>query len=192
MSIEHKADLSGALADESVVDYLLGHPDFFEAHAELLSKLKVPHPTGTAVSLIERQVEVLRGQNRQLERKLVDLIEVARANDTLIERIHRLALALLEGANLPVFLLANRPPVADLGSRQAQRSYERHWTPVHLDFIVSDLDATVARLTGLGGSLDRDVKLREYGRIANMADPFGNGFDLIEFSGAGYDAVSRN
>jgi uncharacterized protein YigA (DUF484 family) len=106
MSIEHKADLSGSLADESVVDYLLGHPDFFEAHAELLSKLKVPHPSGTAVSLIERQVEVLRGQNRQLERKLVDLIEVARANDTLIERIHRLALAVLEGANLPDRLYA--------------------------------------------------------------------------------------
>jgi predicted enzyme related to lactoylglutathione lyase len=98
----------------------------------------------------------------------------------------------LAGANLPIFLLANRPVVADLGSRKAERNYDRHWTPVHLDFIVSDLDATVARLTALGGALDRDIKLREYGRIANMADPFGNGFDLIEFSGAGYDAVSRN
>ena len=98
----------------------------------------------------------------------------------------------LEGGKLPIFLLANRPAVADLGTRKAQRNYERHWTPVHLDFIVSDLDATVARLTALGGSLDRAIKLREYGRIANMADPFGNGFDLIEFSGAGYDAVSRN
>ena len=72
------------------------------------------------------------------------------------------------------------------------RSYERHWTPVHLDFIVGDLDATISRLTALGASLDRGVKSREYGRIANMADPFGNGFDLIEFSGSGYDAVSRN
>jgi predicted enzyme related to lactoylglutathione lyase len=98
----------------------------------------------------------------------------------------------LSGANLPVFLLANRPPVADLGSKTAQRSYERHWTPVHLDFIVDDLDATVSRLLALGASLDRAVKLREYGRIANMADPFGNGFDLIEFSGSGYDGVSRN
>jgi hypothetical protein len=108
MSIEHKAGLGAEapLADETVVEYLLGHPEFFQAHAELLSKLKVPHPTGTAVSLIERQVEVLRQQHRQLERKLVDLIEVARANDTLIERIHRLALALLEGAALPERLYA--------------------------------------------------------------------------------------
>jgi predicted enzyme related to lactoylglutathione lyase len=98
----------------------------------------------------------------------------------------------LDGANLPIFLLANRCAVADLGIRKVERSYQRHWTPVHLDFIVTDLDATAARLTALGGSLDRAIKLREYGRIANMADPFGNGFDLIEFSGSGYDAVSRH
>jgi len=107
MSIEHKAGLSeSAFSGEGIVDYLLSHPEFFEAHPALLSKLKVPHPSGSAVSLIERQVEVLRGQNRQLERKLVDLIEVARTNDALIERIHRLALALLEGANLPDRLYA--------------------------------------------------------------------------------------
>jgi len=98
----------------------------------------------------------------------------------------------LAGANLPVFLLANRPSLADLGSKKVERSYERHWTPVHLDFIVDDLDAMVTRLRALGASLDRDVKIREYGRVANMADPFGNGFDLIEFAGAGYDAVSRH
>src|SRR5258705_304843 len=95
----------------------------------------------------------------------------------------------LAGANLPIFLLSERPPIADLGTRMAIRNYERHWTPVHLDFIVGDLDGMVARLEALGGTLDRAVKTREYGRIANMADPFGNGFDLIEFAGSGYDAV---
>jgi len=97
----------------------------------------------------------------------------------------------LSGANLPVFLLGNRSPVAELGATRALRNFERHWTPVHLDFIVTDLDAAVRRLMELGGKLDRPTQSREYGRMANMADPFGNGFDLIEFSGAGYDAVSR-
>ena len=96
----------------------------------------------------------------------------------------------LAGANISIFLLADRPAVADLGSVRAVRTFERHWTPVHLDFIVADLDRMVSRLTTLGGSLDREIKTREYGRIANMADPFGNGFDLIEFSGSGYDGVS--
>ncbi|HUL10117.1 MAG TPA: VOC family protein [Candidatus Acidoferrum sp.] len=98
----------------------------------------------------------------------------------------------LAGADIPIFLLADRPAVADLGTVTAARSFQRHWTPVHLDFIVTDLDGTVSRLTRLGGSLDREIKTREYGRIANMADPFGNGFDLIEFSGSGYDAVLRS
>jgi len=97
----------------------------------------------------------------------------------------------LAGANIPIFLLADRPAVADLGTAKIARNFKRHWTPVHLDFIVGDLDRVVSRLTALGGSLDREIKTREYGRIANMADPFGNGFDLIEFSGSGYDAVSR-
>jgi predicted enzyme related to lactoylglutathione lyase len=97
----------------------------------------------------------------------------------------------LDGANLPIFLLGNRPPMAELGDTRAERNFARHWTPVHLDFIVADLDAAMTRLAGLGASLDRGIQQREYGRMANMADPFGNGFDLIEFSGAGYDAVSR-
>jgi predicted enzyme related to lactoylglutathione lyase len=90
----------------------------------------------------------------------------------------------LDGANLPIFLLGDRPAAPT-------RDYHRHWTPVHLDFVVADLDRAVARLVGLGASLDRDIQIREYGRMANIADPFGNGFDLIEFSGSGYDGVAR-
>ena len=97
----------------------------------------------------------------------------------------------LSGANLPLFLLGSRSPVAELGATRVSRKFARHWTPVHLDFTVTDLDAAVRRLMELGGTLDRPIQSREYGRMANMADPFGNGFDLIEFSGAGYDAVSR-
>jgi len=97
----------------------------------------------------------------------------------------------LAGANLPVFLLGNRKPIADLGGTTIRRDFGRHWTPVHLDFIVPDIDAAVARLTGLGATLDRAIQNADYGRMANMADPFGNGVDLIEFSGSGYDAVSR-
>ena len=64
----------------------------------------------------------------------------------------------LGGANLPIFLLGNRPPTAELGGTRVQRSFARHWTPVHLDFIVSDLDSAVARLTALGATLDRPVQ----------------------------------
>lgn len=80
---------------ETVADYLLAHPEFLYDHKTLLTRLSVPHPAGGAVSLIERQVELLRHENRTLERKLVDLLEVARHNDRLISLLHRLAVDLL-------------------------------------------------------------------------------------------------
>lgn len=87
-------------SEDGIAGYLLAHPDFFERHTGLLMKLRLPHPTGEAVSLIERQVELLRNQNRGLERRLVDLVEVARSNDSVLERLHQLALTLL-GADDP-------------------------------------------------------------------------------------------
>ena len=96
----------------------------------------------------------------------------------------------LGGANLPIFLLGNRPPVAELGATKVQRDFSRHWTPVHLDFVVPDINQAVARLTGLGAALERSPQARQYGLIAAMADAFGTGFDLIEFSGAGYDSLA--
>jgi predicted enzyme related to lactoylglutathione lyase len=71
----------------------------------------------------------------------------------------------------------------------AVRSYSRHWTPVHLDFVVTDLDEKVQRATAAGAVLERDIEAHEWGRMANFADPFGHGFCLIEFSGRGYDAI---
>jgi hypothetical protein len=93
------------LGDEAVAEWLADNPDFFLRRPEVLGRLKVPHGgTGAAVSLIEKQVDVLRGQNRALERKLVDLIEVARGNDAAIERIHQLALELMQAEELPELL----------------------------------------------------------------------------------------
>jgi hypothetical protein len=66
----------------------------------------------------------------------------------------------LAGANLPVFLLADRPASAELGATKVPRGFGRHWTPVHLDFIVTNLDGMVVRLCGLGGTLDREIQTR--------------------------------
>jgi len=106
-----------------------------------------------------------------------------------LKRRLRPSWAELAGANVPIFLLADRPALADLGGKPVPRSFERHWTPVHLDFIVPDLDAAVARCRRHGATLERDIGEREYGRIAYLADPFGNGFDLIAFAPGGYDRL---
>jgi hypothetical protein len=88
--------------DASVAEYLLTYPDFFERNSPLLAKLRLPHlrDVGSTVSLVERQVEVLRERNQSLERKLKELVDVARANDALADRIHRLSQRLIRARTL--------------------------------------------------------------------------------------------
>jgi len=88
---------------ESVIaDYLKSHPDFFERHPLILLGLKLPHRTGgSAVSLVERQVSMLRQRNAQLERQFKDLVAVAKTNDALVEKIHQLGLKLMRARDLP-------------------------------------------------------------------------------------------
>src|SRR5690606_20567228 len=95
------------LPEATIADYLRSHPDFFERHGALLLGLKLPHRTnGAAVSLVERQVSMLRQRNAQLERQFKDLVAVAKANDALVEKIHQLGLRLMHAANAPAKLEA--------------------------------------------------------------------------------------
>jgi catechol 2,3-dioxygenase-like lactoylglutathione lyase family enzyme len=96
----------------------------------------------------------------------------------------------LLGGSSPIDLLANATGTAPLGEAHPQRrDYNRHWTPVHLDFVVQDIDAVAQRLVELGATLERPISDRRWGRMASMADPFGHGIDLLEFKGRGYDEI---
>jgi uncharacterized protein YigA (DUF484 family) len=89
-----------SLPEEAIAEYLHHHPDFFERHATLLTRLKIPHGRGpSTISLVERQVLVLREKNEKLETHLQDLISVARANDALANKIHRLSCRLIRARN---------------------------------------------------------------------------------------------
>ena len=97
-----------SLNDLNVAEYLQSYPDFFERNGALLTKLRLPHlrETGATVSLVERQVEVLRERNQSLERRLKELVDVARANDALADRIHRLSQRLIQAHTLPATIAA--------------------------------------------------------------------------------------
>lgn len=82
--------------EKGVAAYLRAHPDFFTYHSDLLAEINVPHVTGSAVSLVERQVTILRDQNRQLRRRIMEMVEAARENDRLLERLQRFTLGLME------------------------------------------------------------------------------------------------
>ena len=101
MSTQRKAEfIEEQVSEQTIHDYLAAHPDFFERHATLLSTLNLPHASGGAVSLVERQVSVLRQKELKLERQLKELIQVARDNDVLSAKIHELVLQLLSASSL--------------------------------------------------------------------------------------------
>jgi hypothetical protein len=92
----------GSLDDATVADYLEAVPDFFERHPQLVQRLRLADTRngGSTVSLIERQVELLRDRNRKLEQRLVEFVENARANDELAEKIHKLTTRLVHARGL--------------------------------------------------------------------------------------------
>ena len=101
MSTQRKEEfVEEGLSEQSIHDFLAAHPDFFERHSTLLSSLNLPHASGGAVSLVERQVSVLRQRELKLERRLRELIQVARENDVLSSKIHELTLQLLAATDL--------------------------------------------------------------------------------------------
>ena len=132
--------------EAAVVEYLGAHPEFFESHAALVAQLKLPHmrADGHTISLVERQVEVLRDRAREHELKFRELIEIGHANDVLADKMHRLARGLIHArdpvtrfgvierslrddfaADAFVILLHDRKLVGAIGENRSLRHVER-------------------------------------------------------------------
>ncbi len=97
------------LTDDQVADWLCGQPDFFDRHADLLSEVRIRHPHGgRAISLVERQVLVLRERNKALETRMAELIRIGQENDAIGTRLQQLTQDLLrtsDQSRLPAVLL---------------------------------------------------------------------------------------
>lgn len=96
----------------------------------------------------------------------------------------------LLGGPAPIHLLAKPAGSASTPQVRDRRDYRRHWTPLHLDWVVDDLDAALARAIQAGARIEQAPATHAWGRIALLADPFGHGFCLLQFLGDGYDAIS--
>lgn len=94
------------------------------------------------------------------------------------------------GASSAVYLLMKPEGTRPSSNTNEVRRYRRHWTPVHLDFVVAELDAAVSRAIEAGACLEGQIQTHQWGRIAHMADPFGHGICLIQFLGSGYDEIA--
>lgn len=95
----------------------------------------------------------------------------------------------LLGAPCAIYLLHKPAGSVPTPAPAATRDYARHWTPLHLDLVVEDLEAACERAISAGARAEGAVREHAWGRIAQFADPFGHGFCLIRFLGRGYDEI---
>ncbi|HTK01438.1 MAG TPA: VOC family protein [Bordetella sp.] len=93
------------------------------------------------------------------------------------------------GAAVPVYLLKKAAGTQPAPHVVAGRTYDRHWTPVHLDIVVDDCDAAVAKAVAAGAKIEAQPVTQSWGRLARLADPFGHGLCILQFLGQGYDAI---
>jgi len=91
---------TGELDADLVAAYLKDHPEFFIGRDELLADLSLPHASGKAISLLERQVTILRERGMEARQKLNNLLENARNNDQLFDVTRNLVLALLRARDI--------------------------------------------------------------------------------------------
>lgn len=96
----------------------------------------------------------------------------------------------LLGAEAPIYLLLKVAGTAPFEGADKTRDYARHWTPLHLDFVVADLDSAISRALAAGAVLESPPSQHAYGRLALLHDPFGHGFCLLQFEGKGYDELA--
>ena len=107
MSTRPELDYAGEeLSEQAVHDYLAAHPEFFENHSSLLNSLNLPHAAGGTVSLVERQISVLREKEVSREKQFKELIDVARANELLSAKIHELTIQLFAAHDLRTTVIA--------------------------------------------------------------------------------------
>jgi catechol 2,3-dioxygenase-like lactoylglutathione lyase family enzyme len=127
----------------------------------------------------------------------IDVDDIARATDFYCRALNlqvarRLGNSTVElvGGSSAIYLLQKPAGSAASPVSSQLRDYVRHWTPIHLDFVVPKIEPALARAQSAGARLEGEVRTHAWGRIAAMADPFGHGFCLIEFVGRGYDEIA--
>lgn len=96
----------------------------------------------------------------------------------------------LIGGPAPIYLLAKCASTPAWKNADQHRHYGRHWTPVHLDMVVDDIDAAVARAIAAGATQEQPTATDNWGKLALMADPFGHGFCFVQFLNRGYDEIA--
>ncbi len=94
----------------------------------------------------------------------------------------------LTGGSSVIYLLRNPAGSHPVSAHPVERHYARHWTPVHLDFVVADLAAAARQALNAGARQESECVDWRGSKCITFSDPFGHGFCLIEFAGETYSA----
>lgn len=94
----------------------------------------------------------------------------------------------LSGLPAKIYLLVKAE--GSIGAGDQKRSYARHWSPVHLDIVVEDVDAALQQALAAGAKAEGEIRSANWGRIVTIADPFGHGICLLQFLNRGYDEIA--
>jgi predicted enzyme related to lactoylglutathione lyase len=95
----------------------------------------------------------------------------------------------LLGGPMPIDLLGNEEKSLAIPGQSIERTYARHWTPLHWDWVVPDAEETLRKALAEGGTQESALQTQPYGRIVQVADPFGHGLCILEMVGRGYDVL---
>ncbi len=105
-----------------------------------------------------------------------------------LNRIIEEDVAELTGASSVIYLLQNPAGSHPVSARSLVRDYSRHWTPVHMDFVIDDVTEAAKRAIGAGAIPESECIEWNGSKCITFSDPFGHGFCLIEFAGETYGA----
>jgi predicted enzyme related to lactoylglutathione lyase len=95
------------------------------------------------------------------------------------------------GSSVPIYLLLKSSETPASETISQLRSYQRHWTPIHLDFVVDEIEPAVQRAIEAAARLEQPIATYQWGKLALMADPFGHGFCFVQFLRRGYDEIAK-
>lgn len=164
------------ISHEQVAKYLSEHQNFFSQYPNLLAQLELPHNSGQAISLVEKQVSILRERNIEMRQRLNNLLENARENDQLFNKTKRLVLALLESKTLPDLIQALY--------YSFDKDFGIHYTRIIL-FGSNGIDAGEARIESI-----TTAKIA-IGKRLNSAKAVTGGIDVKEMEFL-FDSDSQN
>ncbi|CAN7355889.1 VOC family protein [Phenylobacterium sp. LjRoot225] len=126
----------------------------------------------------------------------IDVPDVARAERFYTEAFgliptRRFGTAGVELSGWPARIYLLEKAEGTIGAGDEPRRYQRHWSPIHLDVVVDDIEAALSRALAAGAVAEGEIRSAAWGRIVVLADPFGHGLCLIQFHGRGYDEVAQ-